>query len=88
MNKCPDTPVLGHSLRTSSIKSIRLFLVRHGESQANTVSAQFVSGRSSYTPLTELGKDQARKLGLRWKVCASLMKTLSTRHYYSDKDCP
>jgi len=37
--------------------------IRHGESEANIQRAQYICGRSSETPLTEKGHQQARQLG-------------------------
>jgi len=41
---------------------IQVFMVRHGESEANT-KAEYVSGRSNHIHLTERGRTQAAALG-------------------------
>ena len=48
-------------------KKVRLFLFRHGESQANLKMTEFVTGRSSHSPLSSKGEEQARKLGVHFK---------------------
>jgi len=46
-------------------RNIRLLLIRHGESQANT-NLHVVGGRDVGTPLTEKGERQAHQLGRRF----------------------
>jgi hypothetical protein len=47
----------------SIFMSLRLILVRHGESEANT---RHLLGRVPHSPLTTLGENQARLLGKHW----------------------
>jgi len=42
---------------------IDLFLFRHGESEANTTTREFIGGRATKSPLTNIGKQQAMALG-------------------------
>jgi len=45
---------------------LKLYLLRHGQTQRNIKSNEFV-GQSPIEPLTELGKKQAELLGIRFK---------------------
>lgn len=45
--------------------NLTIYLIRHGQSEAN-VKAEFIGGRSEATPLSDLGKMQAKKLGKRF----------------------
>lgn len=42
-----------------------LYLIRHGQSEANLSSHKLVTGRQNQTPLTQLGEQQATSLG-KW----------------------
>jgi broad specificity phosphatase PhoE len=44
-------------------RPIRLYLIRHGESEANILAREVITGRSSSSRLTESGIEQAHKLG-------------------------
>eukprot|EP00927_Polykrikos_kofoidii_P067062 TRINITY_DN62598_c0_g1_i1.p1 TRINITY_DN62598_c0_g1~~TRINITY_DN62598_c0_g1_i1.p1 ORF type:complete len:329 (+),score=36.74 TRINITY_DN62598_c0_g1_i1:115-987(+) len=50
---------------TRNRAALRLLLIRHGESMANTVAQSLVCGRDVQTPLTAKGEEQAKRLGLR-----------------------
>ena len=45
---------------------VRLFLIRHGQSEANT-NCGFISGQSSHVQLTQLGVQQATALGSHFR---------------------
>ncbi|PIN80361.1 hypothetical protein COV11_04205 [Candidatus Woesearchaeota archaeon CG10_big_fil_rev_8_21_14_0_10_30_7] len=45
---------------------LELYLIRHGQCEANLLK-HIVGGRSNYSPLTELGEQQAKLLGNRLK---------------------
>ena len=49
-----------------SRRPLRLLLIRHGESAMN-VQPGLIGGRSNWAPLTELGRQQARELGRRFR---------------------
>eukprot|EP00300_Choanocystis_sp_HF-7_P042852 c9527_g1_i1.p1 GENE.c9527_g1_i1~~c9527_g1_i1.p1 ORF type:complete len:330 (+),score=77.88 c9527_g1_i1:146-1135(+) len=49
----------------TSRRELTLYLIRHGESEANTRAAEFITGRSNGTPLTSAGMEQAHLLGAR-----------------------
>ena len=46
-------------------RRLRLYLIRHGESEANLQLARVVGGRQTGSPLTPLGERQAQLLGRR-----------------------
>ena len=53
--------------KKQSMSVVKLYLFRHGESQANLRAEELVTGRASNTPLTGRGEDQARKLGAHFR---------------------
>ena len=52
-------------VKRSTRKAVRVLLVRHGESAANVLGADYVAGRDETTPLSPTGEMQARLLGAR-----------------------
>src|SRR5206468_2402206 len=68
ITKCP-VPVIDLTkaapLTKGSNSVQHLYVIRHGESVFNVPDAngiKYISGESNHVPLTELGKDEARKL--------------------------
>jgi broad specificity phosphatase PhoE len=63
----------------------RILITRHGQAEHN-LNTQFFMGRSPLSRLTDMGRDQARRLGQRLLadeirpriVCSSLLRTVET----------
>ena len=49
---------------------LRLYLVRHGQSETNLHRAHLIGGRRSWAELTPLGKEQARAVGRVWAAAS------------------
>ena len=47
---------------------MKIYLIRHGETEFNRDFGRLIGGRSSQTPLTELGKQQAETTGKNCKI--------------------
>ncbi len=44
-----------------------LYLIRHAESEMNFSFPHLIGGRSNHSPLTQVGRQQSHRLGLRFK---------------------
>lgn len=77
-------PLVAPDNSLKSIGALDLYLIRHAESEANT-HPEYISGRSTHTPLTAQGREQAQKLGERLRresirfTCTLASPTVRTR---------